>query len=66
MIDIEVSEEEEEVKVAKTTKKKDYTINDIMGLDKSLQISKKKKGEVVAPIVQKSKNIKKKKHAARS
>ena len=49
-------------------KAKNYTIDDIMTLDKSLQITKKqKKDEPAAAAVQaKSKPIKKKKHAKKS
>jgi hypothetical protein len=49
---------------------KNYTIDDIMTLDKSLQINKKKKqadaSAVPAVVQKKSKNIKKVKHAKKS
>jgi len=63
---IDSSEEEEEVKAPA----KNYTIDDIMTLDKSLQINKKKKqadaSAVPAVVQKKSKNIKKVKHAKKS
>ena len=62
------SESEEEKKPA--SKKKNYTIDDIMSMDKSLQITKKQKKDAdvtAAPVIEaKSKNIKKKKHAKKS
>lgn len=62
------SESEEEERKQPANKKKNYTIDDIMSLEKSLQITKKQKKEAVqAPVVEaKSKNIKKKKHAKKS
>ena len=62
------SSEEEEVP---TKKQKNYTIDDIMTLDKSLQITKKQKqsdaaASVPAAVQKKSKNIKKVKHAKKS
>ena len=47
-------------------KAKNYTIDDIMTLDKSLQITKKQKKDEPAPVQAKSKPIKKKKHAKKS
>ncbi len=47
-------------------KAKNYTIDDIMTLDKSLQITKKQKKEEPAAVQAKSKPIKKKKHAKKS
>ena len=49
-------------------KAKNYTIDDIMTLDKSLQITKKQKkeGPAAAAVQTKTKPIKKKKHAKKS
>ena len=64
------SSDEEEVPVKK---QKNYTIDDIMTLDKSLQITKKQKqsdaaaaASLPAAVQKKSKNIKKVKHAKKS
>ena len=62
-------EEAPQIAVSAPKAKKNYTIEDIMSLDKSLKITKKKvKSEEQVPVKQeKSKGIvKKKKHAKRS
>ena len=67
MVVDDVSSSESEVEEKKlSAKKKNYTIDDIMSLDKSLKITKNKKEVVAVPVETKSKNIKKKKHAKKS
>ena len=67
VVDSSSSSDEEEVQAKK---QKNYTIDDIMTLDKSLQITKKQKqsaaASVPAVVQKKSKNIKKVKHAKKS
>ena len=73
------SESEEEVQVATSKSKKQYTIDDIMTLDQSLKITKKKiktntatdksagaAAGTAAALQDKSKGIKKKKHCRKS
>jgi len=61
MVVDDVSSSESEVEEKKLpAKKKNYTIDDIMSLDKSLKITKNKKEVVAVPVETKSKNIKKK------